>query len=140
MKLTKNDEGITSVAGEMLILALVLILIALFSMSAFNMLPGERDTVVTVSMNKSVDTIYFWHKGGDWVEGKELTAALTSTAGGNKIILEKALLIDCENNNTAVFDIGGCYAVKISTVPPNSYSLRLSTDDSVIYAKDGMIL
>ncbi len=140
MELTKNDDGITSVAGEMLILALILILISLFAMSAFNLLPGERDTIVDVSMNESVDTLFFWHKGGDWVEGKEISAVLTPTAGGDKIILEKVLLTDCRNNESAVFDLGGCYAVDISSVPFDSYSLRLTTADSVIYAKDGLVI
>ena len=142
MKSTKNDDGITSVAGEMLILALILILISLFAMSAFNLLPGERDTIVDVSMmmNTSDNTINFWHKGGDWVEGKELTAVLTPTTGGEKIVLEKVLLTDCRNNVSAVFDLGGCYAVDISNVSINSYSLRLTTADSVIYAKDGVVI
>lgn len=140
MKPTKKDDGITSVAGEMLILALILILISLFSMSAFNLLPGERDTIVDVSMNNSTDMIYFWHKGGDWVDGKELTAALTPAAGGDKIVLNKTMLKDCRNNVSAVFDLGGYYAVDISSVPPNKYSLRLTTADSVIYARDGLVI
>ncbi|PAV08617.1 type IV pilin N-terminal domain-containing protein [Methanocorpusculum parvum] len=140
MELTKQDEGITSVAGEMLILALILILVSLFAVSAFNLLPGERETIVDVSMNSSADTLYFWHKGGDWVEGKELTAALTPSAGGEKLVLEKISLTDCFGNESAVFDLGGCYAVDLSAVSSDSYSLRLTTADSVIYAQDGLVI
>ncbi|ABN07703.1 Protein of unknown function DUF1628 [Methanocorpusculum labreanum Z] len=140
MELTEKDEGITSVAGEMLILALILILVSLFAVSAFNLLPGERETVVDVSMNTSADTLYFWHKGGDWVEGKDLTAVLTPTNGGEKIVLEKISLTDCFGNESSVFDLGGCYAVDLSTVPSESYSLRLTTAENVIYAKDGLVI
>lgn len=142
MKLTKNDEGITSVAGEMLILALILILVSLFAVSAFNLLPGERDTVVDVSMmmNTSNHTLEFWHKGGDWVEGKELTAGLTPINGGDKIVLEMVSLTDCVGNGSAVFDLGGCYAVDISNVSADRYSLRLTTADTVIYAEDGLVI
>lgn len=140
MELTEKDEGITSVAGEMLILALVLILVSLFAVSAFNLLPGERETVVDVSMNTSADTLYFWHKGGDWVEGKDLSAVLTPTTGGDRIVLEKISLTDCFGNESAVFDLGGCYAVNLSTVPSESYSLRLTTAENVIYAKDGLVI
>lgn len=140
MELTEKDEGITSVAGEMLILALILILVSLFAVSAFNLLPGERETVVDVSMNTSADTLYFWHKGGDWVEGKDLSAVLTPTTGGDRIVLEKISLTDCFGNESAVFDLGGCYAVDLSTVPSESYSLRLTTAENVIYAKDGLVI
>lgn len=140
MKLTEKDEGITSVAGEMLILALILILVSLFAVSAFNLLPGERETVVDVSMNTSADTLYFWHKGGDWVEGKDLSAVLTPTTGGDRIVLEKISLTDCFGNESAVFDLGGCYAVDLSAVPSESYSLRLTTAENVIYAKDGLVI
>jgi hypothetical protein len=140
MELTEKDEGITSVAGEMLILALILILVSLFAVSAFNLLPGERETVVDVSMNTSADTLYFWHKGGDWVEGKDLSAVLTPMTGGDRIVLEKISLTDCFGNESAVFDLGGCYAVNLSTVPSESYSLRLTTAENVIYAKDGLVI
>lgn len=136
MKLNKKDEGVTSVVGEMLLIALVLILLSLFAASAFNLLPGERNTIVDVSMNinTSADTLEFWHKGGDWVDGDELTASLTNN--GTKYVLKKLYLTDCRNETKTVFDLGGCYAVRIPKTISGNSSLRLSTSDSVIYAKE----
>lgn len=142
MKLNKKDEGVTSVVGEMLLIALVLILVSLFAASAFNLLPGERDTIVDVSMNinKSSDppTLEFWHKGGDWVDGDELTIILTPITEGERVPFDKnnCSLTDCFGNEAAVFDLGGCYAVDLSGVSSNNYSIRLTTADSVIYAMD----
>ena len=48
-----SDNAITSVVGEMLILVLVIILVSLFATSAFNLLPGDRETVTTVSMERN---------------------------------------------------------------------------------------
>ncbi|MFA5453397.1 MAG: type IV pilin N-terminal domain-containing protein [Candidatus Methanomethylophilaceae archaeon] len=138
MKLNNKDDGVTSVVGEMLLIALVLILVSLFAASAFNLLPGNRETVIDVSMNLATngnDTIlYFWHKGGDWVDGDELTASLTNN--GTKYVLEKLYLTDCRNETKTVFDLGGCYAVQIPKTISGNSSLRLSTSDSVIYAKE----
>lgn len=137
-----SDDAVSSVVGEMLVIALVLILVALLAISAFNMFPENRDTVTTISMNKTTDTIHFWHKGGDWIAGNKLTATLTPSNGGTKIILEKKSLVDCMENKTAVLDLGGHYSVTIPDTIDKSkrYSLRLSTDTNVIYAKDNLVI
>lgn len=142
-KCNEKDEALTSIVGEMLIIALVLILIAVFTVSAFNLLPGDRDSTVIVAMNHTSESVYFWHKGGDWIYGKDLTASLTPTLGGNKIILEETIskpLTDCYGNSVSVFDLGGRYCVSLIGVPVGSYSLRLTTGDSVIYAKDDLVI
>lgn len=140
MKIQTKDEGVTSVIGEMLIIALVLILTSLFAISAFNLLPGERDTVVTVAMeySPSENTISFWHKGGDWIDGKELTASITLRDGGEKKPLDEIDLKDCHGEKSEVFDLGGCYTVNTAGIESGVYSLRLSTENSVIYAEDGV--
>ena len=47
----KRDDAATSVVGEILLMALVIILVSLFAASAFDLLPGDRQSVVDVSMS-----------------------------------------------------------------------------------------
>lgn len=140
-RLSKED-GVTSVVGEILLMALVLILVSLFAASAFDLLPGDRQTSADVSLyyNTTDQLFCFWHKGGDWIDGSKLTAALT-TESGTKYTLTPVYLRDCFNETKLTFDLGGCYAVKVpaAVIGSGKASVRLSTDTSVIYAAE-MIL
>ena len=135
----KRDDAATSVVGEILLMALVIILVSLFAASAFDLLPGDRQSVVDVSMSINGDTISFWHKGGDWIEGSELSASLTES-DGKKHILEKVSLRDCFGDEKLVFDLGGNYTVKLPTsLPAGTVNIRLTTSDSVLYAWEGSL-
>lgn len=141
MKNQKKDDGVSSVIGEMLVIALVIILISILAISAFNLLPGERIPVINVVMeyNSTNDTMSFWHKGGDWVDREELTASLTTSEVGEKIEHKFISVKDCNGDPSNVFDLGGCYMIDTSGIDPGKkYSVRLSTDKSVIYAEDGV--
>lgn len=135
----EKDDAVTSVVGEILLMALVIILVSLFAASAFDLLPGDRQSAVDVSMSINGDTISFWHKGGDWIEGSELSASLTES-DGKKHILEKVSLRDCFGDEKLVFDLGGNYTVKLSTsLPAGTVNIRLTTSDSVLYAWEGSL-
>ena len=137
----KRDDAATSVVGEILLMALVIILVSLFAASAFDLLPGDRQSVVDVSMSYDKDekTLSFWHKGGDWIAGEDLT--VTMTEGNTKKTLEKKSLTDWEGNDKVVFDLGGCYTVNLPAGYPTSeaVSIRLTSTDSVLYAFDGVL-
>ena len=134
---TESDDAVTSVVGEILLMALVIILVSLFAASAFDLLPGDRQSAVDVSMEKGTDTVTFWHKGGDWIDGSELSASLTE-ADGTKHVLETESLQDCFGAEKRVFDLGGSYTVKL---PPaaGTVSIRLTSADSVLYAWEGKL-
>lgn len=135
----EKDDAATSVIGEILLMALVIILVSLFAASAFDLLPGDRQSAVDVSMSINGDTISFWHKGGDWIEGSELSASLTES-DGKKHILEKVSLRDCFGDEKLVFDLGGNYTVKLPTsLPAGTVNIRLTTSDSVLYAWEGSL-
>jgi hypothetical protein len=135
----EKDDAVTSVVGEILLMALVIILVSLFAASAFDLLPGDRQSAVDVSMSINGDTISFWHKGGDWIEGSELSASLTES-DGKKHILEKVSLRDCFGDEKLVFDLGGNYTVKLPTsLPDGTVNIRLTTSDSVLYAWEGSL-
>ena len=137
----KRDDAATSVVGEILLMALVIILVSLFAASAFDLLPGDRQSVVDVSMeyDKDANTLSFWHKGGDWIAGDDLTVTLTE--GNMKKTLEENSLKDWEGNDKVVFDLGGCYTVNLPAGYPTSeaVSIRLTSTDSVLYAFDGVL-
>jgi len=77
----QHDEAVSSVVGEMIMIALVVILVALFATSAFSLIPGGREASVDVAMKNKLGgpvvegdgAVIFWHRGGDWVEDKDLT-------------------------------------------------------------------
>ena len=135
----KRDDAATSVVGEILLMALVIILVSLFAASAFDLLPGDRQSVVDVSMQINDDkTLSFWHKGGDWIDGDDLTVTLTDKSGQKHTPTEKSLT-DYQGVDKLVFDLGGCYTVKFDTIPAGSVNIRLTSPDSVLYAWEGTL-
>ena len=138
--INKRDDAATSVVGEILLMALVIILVSLFAASAFDLLPGDRQSVVDVSMSVNNDnTLSFWHKGGDWIAGEDLTVTLTKSDGTKSVLTQKSLT-DWEGKEKVVFDLGGCYTVSLTEpVPTGEVSIRLTSSDSVLYAFDGVL-
>ena len=138
--INKRDDAATSVVGEILLMALVIILVSLFAASAFDLLPGDRQSVVDVSMSVNNDnTLSFWHKGGDWIAGEDLTVTLTKSDGTKSVLTQKSLT-DWEEHPKVVFDLGGCYTVSLpDSVPTGEVSIRLTSSDSVLYAFDGVL-
>ena len=136
-----RDDAATSVVGEILLMALVIILVSLFAASAFDLLPGDRQSAVDVSMSydKDTKTISFWHKGGDWIYGKDLTVTVTDSEG-KKYTLTEASLTDYQGDEgKLVFDLGGCYtATPIPDEVISPVSIRLTSANSVLYAQDGV--
>ena len=137
--INKRDDAATSVVGEILLMALVIILVSLFAASAFDLLPGDRQSVVDVSMSVDDDSLSFWHKGGDWIAGEDLTVTLTKSDGTKSVLTQKSLT-DWERQPKVVFDLGGCYTVSLTEpVPTDEVSIRLTSTDSVLYAWEGML-
>ena len=137
----KRDDAATSVVGEILLMALVIILVSLFAASAFDLLPGDRQSVVDVSMSydKDANTISFWHKGGDWIDGDDLKETLTDKSG-QKHTLAATSLTDYQGGYKLVFDLGGCYTVNLpAPVPTGIVNIRLTSTDSVLYAWEGTL-
>lgn len=106
MNYDTSDSAVTSVVGEMLILVLVIILVSLFATSAFNLLPGDRETVTTVSLENNTTHLIFWHKGGDWVDKNDLTITATPKEGGSRIPLTIDGVFDYAGKPVEVFDLG----------------------------------
>ena len=130
------DDAVTSVVGEMLLLAIGIILVAVFAVSLMNILPGERGDFADVAMqaNISADTIAFWHKGGDAIDGSQLSVLVYS--GTNLSVSRQTgilSLTDAAGTSVPVFDLGGCLKVKVPGLAAGD-QVRLTTGRSIIYS------
>ena len=125
-----RDDAVSSVVGEMLLLTIALILTAVFAVSAFSFLPGDREDIVDVDAVVRGSTITFWHKGGDAVPKDQLTAAVYN--GVNTRTVTVTSLKNATGSNTSVFDLGGSYTVSVSSLTSGD-EIRLSTDRTIIY-------
>jgi FlaG/FlaF family flagellin (archaellin) len=136
-----HEEAVSSVVGEMVLLALAIILVALFAASAFNLLPGGREDVVEVSFleyDRGTNTITLWHKGGDWVEKNDLTVVIISKEGRNRKEYGDASIFLYNHNDeeTGVFDLGGRLKVSLDDdfIPGIGDTVRVFTPKNVIYS------
>ena len=129
-KFDAKDDAVSSVVGEMLLLTIVLILTAVFAVSAFSFLPGDREDIVDVDAEISDDKITFWHKGGDAVSKDQLTAAVYDGVTPKTVTVTS--LKNAAGTDTPVFDLGGSYTVSVSSLSIGD-EIRLSTDRTIIY-------
>ena len=68
-----NEDCVSEVVGEMLMIGLAIILISVFASVAGNFLPSAHDPVITILVtNDTLGNATLWHKGGDWVRADEL--------------------------------------------------------------------
>ena len=129
-KFDAKDDAVSSVVGEMLLLTIVLILTAVFAVSAFSFLPGDREDIVDVDAEISDNTITFWHKGGDAVPKDQLSAAVYDGVTPKTVTVSS--LKNAAGDDTAVFDLGGYYTVSVTGLTSRD-EIRLSTDRTIIY-------
>ncbi|MEG3055909.1 MAG: type IV pilin N-terminal domain-containing protein [Methanoculleus sp.] len=130
----QQDDAISSVVGEMIMITLVIILVALFATSAFSMIPGGREVNVDVVMkNVSGDTtVVFWHKGGDWVEGKDLVVVVIGEEGKRTEYTDFSLF-GADGKPKDTFDLGGRLVVEEVELKSGDI-MRLVTQKTVIYS------
>ncbi|MDO9523027.1 MAG: type IV pilin N-terminal domain-containing protein [Methanocorpusculum sp.] len=129
----KKDDGVTSVVGEMLLLVIALVLVSVFAVSILGLIPGDREEVVNVGMNPSVptETIYLWHKGGDWIDKDDLTIAVYN--GIEKRNVTFVSLTNQTGYPTEIFQLGGCLTYTVESLSPGD-EVRLSTQRSTIFS------
>jgi FlaG/FlaF family flagellin (archaellin) len=140
----QHDEAVSSVIGEMIMIALVVILVALFATSAFSLIPGGREPSVDVAMKNANGTsvvendtvVIFWHKGGDWVEKKDLAVVVIRKEDGirEEYSHRDFDLRDHADDGTAAFDLGGYLNVTLNPELKRGDIVRLITPKNVIYS------
>ena len=80
MNLKKKDDGVSNVVGEMLLLAIAVVLVSVFAMSFFGIMPGERAEVIEfdggTSLVNSGHTnelgFQFQHIWGDFITASDV--------------------------------------------------------------------
>jgi archaeal type IV pilus assembly protein PilA len=131
----RNEMAVSGVVGEMLITAIVLILVAVFSASLANYLPSEHSPSVTIMMsNDTAGNLVLWHKGGDWVKAGSLRVIVSETNG---IVTTYSLIGDDRFilvPDTQAFDLESNITVNRNTPLFGNESISLATDRAVIFS------
>jgi archaeal type IV pilus assembly protein PilA len=101
----REEEGVSEVVGEMLMIGLAILLIAVFSSVVGNFLPAAHDPSVTVLMtNDAQGNITLWHKGGDWEKTEELTVITGNDITRRSFTAQDIRFVLVPEKN--VFDLG----------------------------------
>lgn len=127
-----NNEAVSGVVGEMLMISLVLLLVAIFAVSLNNCLPTERAPTVTVMMTNTTENITLYHKGGDWVQASDLEVIVSNFPGegsqaekyrsppGGQFSADEHFNLSPQKQ---VFDIGSSITVKYDVTGGEKVSL-----------------
>jgi len=126
--ITDNREAVSELVGEMLMLSLVLILMAVFSAGLSSYLPVERSPSVTLMVTADDHTITFWHKGGDWVKKSDLRVKVMNETGSTIFTADQLEL----DPDTTLFDLGSSLSVPYT--PQGGEEVRVITPHAVIYS------
>jgi len=132
------DQGVSEVIGEMLMIGLVIILIAVFSTTISSFLPTERFPGVSIRMtNETPDTITLWHKGGDWVRVSDLEVIVSNST-------DHATEITFRAGDTthpfyivpqkSTFDLGGNITIAWGAALDGNETVKLATHKAVIFS------
>jgi archaeal type IV pilus assembly protein PilA len=88
-----RDPAVSAVIGEILMIALVLILVPAVTISLMNQVPEDRTPTVNILMGPlDGNTIILCHKGGDWVKKSDIKIMVNSK--------------QIEFNSSPIFDLG----------------------------------
>ncbi len=136
-----RDDAVSELVGEMLMLTIVLILLAIFSATASNYLPPPRDPTVTIMVDgpdNETDPVNYidiclYHKGGDWIKKSDLTVIISdekSTISKYPYDNESFIL----EPDSQSFDLGD--RIVIFHIPKASapYEVQLVTPRAVIFS------
>lgn len=135
-KIPECESAVSEVVGEMLIIAIVLILVSIFSASLPSYLPSERSPTVTIMMSHDSDgNITLWHKGGDWVKANSIRMIVSN----NTTYQTSYRLNDPVHGfilvpDTQAFDLGSTITVDWGKPLEGNEKVVLATDRAVIFS------
>ncbi|MDD1728484.1 MAG: type IV pilin N-terminal domain-containing protein [Methanospirillum sp.] len=72
--MVQKESAVSAVIGEVLMIALVLILVPIVTISLLNQLPEDRVPTVTIKMGSLSQSgeLHLYHKGGDWIKREQI--------------------------------------------------------------------
>lgn len=98
----KRDSAVSAVISETLMIALVLILVPMVTISLMNQLPEDRIPTVTIKMSPfDGDSVTLFHKGGDWIK----PGAIRITRNGESVPVEYPYPVFDLGNNITVSQV-----------------------------------
>ena len=122
-----NDEAVSEVVGEMLMISLVLLLVGVFAVSLGNFLPTERAPTVTVMMVNTTDNVTLYHKGGDWVRAADLEVVVSNHTSTQRYRSSKFIL----SPEKQVFDLGS--SITVNWTVAGDETVHLVTPRAVLF-------
>jgi FlaG/FlaF family flagellin (archaellin) len=134
-KSSARKDGVSEIVGEMLLLAIVLVLLAVFSSSLGNYLPPPRDPSVTIRMSyDGSGTATLYHKGGDAIKTSGISVIIEKNSeterftgpGPNVTFIRYDGMI-----NPPLFDLGDSIEV---TGIGSGETISLATSHALIYS------
>ncbi|MFA4849246.1 MAG: type IV pilin N-terminal domain-containing protein [Methanoregula sp.] len=133
-----NTRGVSEVVGEMLMIGLVIILIAVFSTTISSFLPTERYPSVTIKMtNETPNTITVWHNGGDWIKATDLRVIVkNSTDHATETIyrLDDSHYAFALVPQKTTFDLGSNITIIWGSELDGNETVKLATPRAVIFS------
>lgn len=127
----QSDGGVSEVVGEMLMIALVVVLLSIFSAALYTFLPMDRDPTVSVMLSNDNQNITLWHKGGDEVNADDLTVSI-----GNNTLRQSyskktggIILVPMK----PAFDLGSNITVTIHGSLKGDETVKLTTPHLVLF-------
>jgi hypothetical protein len=130
-----GEKAVSEIVGEMMMITIVLILVAIFAANAGNLLPPPRDPSVTIIAEREggstadLMNITLYHKGGDWIQKKDITVIVAW--GENTTRFREDNESFQMQPEKAVFDLGS--RITISDLPTNQARVSLVTPRKVIF-------
>lgn len=85
-------------------------------------------------MKPDNESITFWHKGGDWVQKKDLSVIILKQGGTVREEYLPSSITDIRGNNTMTFDLGGKMVVLLDLNFEKGDLVRVATPGNIIYS------
>ncbi len=111
-------------------IALVVILLSVFSAVLFNFLPAGRDPSVSVMMTNDRQDITLWHKGGDWVQAEDLSIVIMNETSRQSFTRSDLILVP----DKTVFDVGSNLTVRTEYSFKGDETVKLITPRTVVFS------
>jgi FlaG/FlaF family flagellin (archaellin) len=130
-----DDNALSPVIGEMMMIALAVLLVSIFSVTLLGLLPAERGDSIDIlkePYDSASQTLQLWHKGGDWVKKSDLKVVTIRDDHTTETI---GLSDDNLEGNS--FDLGDNITIKSADFNDgleNGDIIRLISDKNVIYS------
>lgn len=133
MNIRRNLEaGASEVIGEMLMIGLAVILIAVFASVLGNYIPAAHDPSITILITNDHENVTLWHKGGDWVKAEDLTVIVGNDTARRSYTQQNTQFVMVLKKD--VFDLGSNITITTGTSFTGDETVSLVTPRAKIFS------